>query len=89
MNHGTAAAEALLKKDPGSYRINPEAMKIGEDKIKAALIKLSKELGVPVLQKGNYTASKEAAVKARGFAKTAEDFAQLITDLKITKYLRS
>lgn len=89
LKHGIKAAEELLVQDLASFRINPEAMALAGDRIREVFSQLSTEIGVKVLQKGSFKTTDDAALKARSYAKTPDELAELIIDMKITKYVRS
>ena len=89
--YGKKVADALLEIDYGSFRLNPEVMKdpAKAKKVQDALAGLMTELGESPLLPGHYAAKKNAVETAKELAKTPEELANLILDLKLTKFIRS
>lgn len=86
---GEKAADELITRDLGSIRFNPEVLEANYEEVVKALQEALPEdvlenLFKPMLMK----ATPGAAEKAKQYTKNAEEFREIIQQLKIKNYIR-
>lgn len=86
---GKRAASDCLEVDYASVRLNPQAFADTKNrkKIEAAIAKLEAELGIEILQAGNYKITSDCFENLQKHAKTTESVVQAVKILGFTTSL--
>jgi len=89
--HGEKAAQELLRLDLGSIKLNSDTIsKPGVmDMVVNALQSLPPEILENLFTAASYVVTDDVFVKARGHAKSAEDYAAIMADLKVKNFLKA
>jgi len=88
--YGKEVVEELVEIDIASFKLNPEAFALESNAalIEKELDKLSKKIGVEILQAGVFRTKKGIFEKIISNFKKAKDIKEVIESVKLTKQLR-
>lgn len=85
---GSDAVRALITKDYSSIRFNEKVLEANYDAVVAALSRLPRDVVESLFRPMAMKAQRGAAEKARMFAKTPKDLADILRHLRLKNYIR-